>query len=79
MIVARLIDLEGITVCEMALPDDPENPRWYMYTAAMPKPALKVESEDTPYLSDFKRIEYKLERRTGDNIYIYRRVTGPWG
>lgn len=81
MIKARLIDLEGTTVCEMALPDEPDNPRWYVYSAAAPKinyAAVREEPLD-PLELLIKRIEYKLERRDGGGTYIYRRVTPPWG
>jgi hypothetical protein len=78
VIRARLIDLEGVTVCEIALPDPPEQPRWYIYAASIPKIAAMVEPEDPIELS-VKRIEYRLERRDGGGTYIYRRVTPPWG
>lgn len=81
MIRARLLDLEGVTVTEIALPDDPANPRWYVYSAAAPKinyAAMAVNPLD-PLELVVKRIEYRLERRDGGGTYIYRRVTGPWG
>jgi len=81
MIKARLIDLEGQTVCEMALPDDPEHPRYYVFSAAVPKidyGRMSVNVLD-PIELVVKKIEYRLERRDGGGTFIYRRVTPPWG
>jgi hypothetical protein len=80
MIVARLIDTEGVTVANMALNDPPERPRPYVYTAATPKPCVMVDPADPlDTVAAFQTIEYRLERRDGGGTFIYRRVTGPWG
>jgi hypothetical protein len=81
MIVARLIDHEGVTVANMALDDPPDRPRWYVYSAVCPKiTALKVAENIGPdSVHGLKTIEYRLERRDGGGTYIYRRVTPLWG
>ena len=76
MLKARLIDLEGVTVQEMAVPD--RYPPTYLVRACAPKIAAMVEPED-PIMLSIKKIVYRLEGRDGGGTYIYRRETGPWG
>jgi hypothetical protein len=77
MIRARLLDTEGQTVTELALDDPPNRPRMYVCTVAVVKIRWTPEPIE-PYAPDFKRIEYRLERRDGGGTFIYRRVTPLW-
>ena len=80
MITARLIDLEGRTVCELAVRDDSHIPH-VIEVPTLPKIDYFAarENPEEPLLLDVKKIVYRLERRDGGGTYIYRRVTPPWG
>lgn len=73
MIVCRLIDQEGVTWHEMSLPDDPNRPRLHV-KAPVPQPLSFAGPDFDPMqpVASLKVAEFKLERRTGDGIYIYR-------
>lgn len=79
--IARLLDLEGRTVCEVGVVDDPRRVPRVIEVAALPKIDYwsARENPDEPIYIDVKKIVYRLERQAGDGVLIYRRVTGPWG
>lgn len=81
--VARLLDLEGVTVAEMAVPPRSNgHPPLHLEAAVLlPIKArfVKQESPEAPIGPIHKRIVYELERVAGDGVLIYRRTTGPWG
>lgn len=73
--IARLIDLEGRTLGEVAVKDPPPH---YLYVAVAPRICARFDPEK-PYIPDMKQLLFGLERRDGGGTYIYRRETGPWG
>jgi hypothetical protein len=79
MLRARLIDLEGVTIGELAVRDG--HPPPVIEVAAVPKLTAKWcdEGADPTALVRVKTIVYRLERRDGAGTLIYRRETGPWG
>jgi hypothetical protein len=71
---ARLIDLEGVTMCEIVVDGRPP----CIYMQVEEKITLLSPHCGEEYIP-CKRIEYRRERETGDGVWVYRRVTGPWG
>jgi len=79
-VIARLIDLEGRTICELSVPDGGQVPH-IIEVPALPKLDYVAarENPEQPLVLDVKKIVYRLERQAGDGVLIYRRETGPWG
>lgn len=73
--LARLIDLEGVTMCEFWVDGCPP-----VIDTACNKQLWRVPAqlEDDEYIP-MVTIRYERERVTGDGVWIYRRTTGPWG